>query len=221
MTSRKRAELLALIPDDARRIRVVDAKGKQRYRLPDEIKDSDDIQTDVNGVPIVMRGSPGRKKGFTPKGTTPQVSGALYRKKVALVSDPLMELLTSNPESPDVLHEVIRGMTEEAVNLKEERNEAARDGKDTLQHSAKRVNALRAIADTWLKRMDQISNKMIDLDSGTFEILYKFLLETFRDSMRAANLRPEQIETVFSRFAATVGNEEWRNEARTRMKKGS
>jgi len=212
-----RADLLAKIPPSATRVQVKTAKGEQKYKEIIDLADSDEIQTNKFGDPIVMKGSPGRKTAVDVGPINATVAVLLQRKRDVLDQDPVLLKTKKAPDSPDVLHEVIIGLSEEAASLKFERDEAAREGKDTSGLSAKRVQALRAVGDTWLKRMDQMAGKLIDLDSLGFSALFKLMMETMRESMTAAKLRPEQIETVFAKFAALV-NDEWKIEARNRMK---
>jgi len=58
----------------------------------------------------------------------------------------------STPESPEVLSQVILGIAEEAASLRFERQEAERNGTDSSTLSMRRVAALKAIGDTWIKR---------------------------------------------------------------------
>lgn len=214
-----RADLIARIPPSATRVRVLTAKGAQKYKGINDLADSDEIQTNKLGDPIVMKGAPGRKApGVVALGPANATVGLLLtRKQSSLDTDPVLQKTRKDPDSPDVLHEVIVGLSEEAASLKFERDEAAREGKDTSGLSAKRVQALRAVGDTWLKRMDQMAGKTIDMDSLGFQALFKFLMETLREAMNSAKMRDEQIETVFAKFAAMV-NDEWKVEAKNRMK---
>lgn len=212
-----RADLLAKVPPSATRVRVLTVKGEQKYKALDDLADSDTIQTNKYGDPIVMKGAPGRKTVVDVGPANATVAEILKRKQASMDGDPVLLKTKRAPDSPDVLHEVIVGLSEEAASLKFERDEAAREGKDSSGLSAKRVQALRAVGDTWLKRMDQMSGKIIDLDSPGFQALFKHLMDTMREAMNTSKLRPEQIETVFARFAAMV-NDEWKVEAKNRMK---
>ncbi len=215
----KRADLLAKVPPSATRVRVLTDKGEQKYKAIDELADTDIIQTNKHGDPIVMKGSPGRKSAVT--GAAPAnatVAAILQRKQSALTGDEILQQIKVNPESADVLQAIITGLGEEQASLKFEREEAAREGRDTSGLSAKRVQALRAVAETWLKRADQITTRAIDLEAPSFTILFKFIMDTFREAMAAGRLRPEQIETVFAKFSDMV-NDDWKNEAKTRMKR--
>lgn len=216
-SNQERADLLAKIPPSATRVRVITAKGGQKYKEVTDLLDSDVIQTNKFGDPIVMKRAPGRKTAVDVGPANRVIAVLLQRKQHTLDTDPVLLKTKKSPDSPDVLHEVIVGLSEEAASLKFERDEAAREGKDSSGLSAKRVQALRAVGETWLKRMDQVSSKLVDMDSPAFTALFKFLMDTFKEAMNSAKMRPEQVETVFAKFSAMV-NDEWKAEAKNRMK---
>jgi len=213
-----RADMLARVPPSATRVRVLTAKGETKYKAMDDLADTDVIQLNKTGDPIVMKGKPGRKSLVEVGPANATVAVLLARKEAAMASDAILAQMKSDPESADLLQAVIIGLGEETASLKFEREEAAREGKDTSGLSSKRVLALRATADTWLKRMDQLSAKSIDMDSPGFNILFKIIMDTFREAMNATKLRPEQVETVFAKFSSMV-DDDWKNEAKIRMKK--
>jgi hypothetical protein len=216
----RREDLLAKIPPSAKRIKVKTVKGVNKFRERHEIRDDDVIQVNVNGDPIVMKSSPGRKAKPPAVGpATTALAQVLQNKQQAIKTDPLLNAIEASMDSADVLHEVIKGIGEEAANIKFEKEQAALEGKDTTGHSAKRIQALKATAETWLKRQDQLTTKTVDLESAAYGALFQFTMESFRDAMGGARLREEQIEMVFTKFSEMVGSEEWVNEARIRMKK--
>ena len=214
----RRADLLVRIPPSAARVMVLTAKGAKKYKAVADLADSDRIQVNKMGDPIVMKNKPGRKSAADVGPATPAVAALLVRKQASMSSDDIITAMRVAPDSADVLHQVILGLGEEAASLRFEREEAAREGKDTSGMSAKRVQALRATADTWLKRMDQIGARSIDMDSSSFSTLFKFIMDTFREAMNTSRLRPEQVETVFAKFSSMV-DDDWKNEAKIRMKR--
>lgn len=213
-----RADLLARVPAGTTRVLIKTPKGEQKYKAILDLIDSDEVQVNKAGEPIVMKGVPGRPSPLLLPPINPQVALGIQRKEAAMAGDPVLVRMKRDPDSAEVLHEVILGLGEEAASLRFERDEAAREGKETAGLSTKRVQALRAVGETWLKRMDQLANKILDLDSPAFEALFKYLMETLREATNAAKLRPEQVETVFAKFAALAGTEDWKTEAKNRMK---
>lgn len=214
----RRADLLAKIPPSAARVQVLTAKGELKYKEISTLADSDEIQVNKFGDPVVMKAPPGRKTALDVGPVNATVAVLVQRKQNTMDTDPVLSMTRRDPDSPDVLHEVLIGLSEESASLKFERDEAAREGKDTSGLSSKRVLALRAVGDTWLKRMDQLSGKLIDLESPAFLAVFKHMMETVREAMTASKLRPEQIESVFAKFSASAGSDEWKTEAKNRMK---
>lgn len=219
-TQQDRMEILAKIPPTATRVQVLTVKGVVKYKEISDLADTDEIQTKDNGDPIVMYSKPGRKS----KASTAQapvnavVAEIVKRKKDAVAQDDIVRQIDTDPESSDLLVAVIRGLGEEQANLRFEIEEASREGKDSSTLSSKRIQALRATAETWLKRQDQMSNRAIDLESPAFQALFSFIMETMRSSMSACRLRDEVVDSVFAKFSSNIVGDEWKNEAKNRMK---
>jgi len=85
--------------------------------------------------------------------------------------------------------------------------------------SVRRIGALKAIGDSWLKRKDQIAAQGVDMDSPAFKRLFTFIMETFKDALTSAGERPEMIETVFAGLSKKLDSD-WQREAVKRMTDG-
>lgn len=210
----EKAKLLSAIPDNARRVKVTDSRGRFKWRGLDELRDDDTIMTKLDGAAIVMTKKPGRR---TPAS---EEEKRLQKKLEAVEDDPLFKITQTAPESPQVLNQVMVGLAREAASLEIERTSREEQNLSTAQVSGKRVTTLKAIGDTWLKWREQVSSDDIDLDSDKFKVLFAFILETFNQSLNEANLRQEQIETVMARLHNLMEGD-WSVEARRRMKKRS
>jgi hypothetical protein len=210
--------LLAKMPPGSKFVLVKTEKGDQKYRPVDELAETDEIQVNKDGIPVVMKGKPGRPQAIVLQPASPVVAEVIKRKQDAIHKDRILDAVKTNPENPEVLHQVVLALGEEAASLGFERAEAERDGRETSNISVRRVNTLKALADTWLKRKDQVTTQSIDMGSPAFKTLLQFLLETFQGTLTDAGVRPEMVETVFARLAKAM-NEEWEAEARNRMKK--
>jgi len=223
-----RDEILALIPDDAKRVKVKTEKGGERWRDIEGgnlsgILEGDEIVV-LNGKPVVMKTKPGRKaKPPAPK-APPPVTQTVAQLQVAkqhfFDMDPLLRQLSKGVDSEDVLHLVMHGFAQEAASLEFERQEAERTGKETSQLSIRRINALKALAETWIKRKEQLSGKTIDMDSPAFRELFSFMLDNFREAMHKGGVPRDQAETVFVSLSERMSDESWEQEARNRMKGG-
>lgn len=214
----RQEELLAKIPPGTTRVYVCTEIGKLKYKDIDQLADSDEIQVNGSGDPIVMKGKPGRKKNINIAPINSTVTEILKRKQVSLQTDAVLQVAKSDPESPNVLHQVVLALGEEAASINFERQEAERKGEDTTQISGKRIQALKAMADTWLKRKEQLVTRGVDIDSPAFKALFKYIVETMMQSMESTGVRAEMIETIFAKFGKTVDTAEWAAEAKNRMK---
>ena len=209
--------ILSRLPPGTARIQVVDEAGKTGWRAPSEVSIRDTIVLNNDGNPIIMSGNPGRKRKIEILPASDVIAEIVRRKKAAVKEDPLVDSVRKKPETSKVLDRVMEGLAEEAASLSFEREEAERKGQETSNISIRRVNALKAVGDTWLKRKEQLTANSVDMDSPAFGVVFKLIMETLRSSMEQAGLRPEQVETVFARFSKRV-DDTWKAEARARMK---
>ena len=86
----RRADLLARVPPSATRVQVLTGKGERKYRSLDPldknaISDTDTIQTNKSGDPIVMKGKPGRK-AFVDVGPANATIAELLKRKHGFLS---------------------------------------------------------------------------------------------------------------------------------------
>lgn len=209
------AALLATAPEGAARVSVSDRAGRTKWRPIDAVEPTDTILL-KNGIPITMKASPGRPPS-TEGAVNDFVAEQVKQKNRDLTNDPIVKTAKTDPESSDLLHHVVVSLAEEAASLGVERRNAELEGKETSQLSIRRVNALKAVAETWLKRKDQTANREIDLSSPQFKAVFSLTLDSFREAMAEAQLRPEMVEMVFAKLTAKL-QEGWEQEARNRMK---
>ena len=208
-----------VIPPEATRIQIIDDKGKTRFRKPEDIQQGDTISLNQEGLPIIMEGRLGKPKKVDDvlPPATPLIGDLLRVKQSHLRTDPIIQAAESTPESSEVLNQVMLAIAEEAASLRFERMESERRGTDCSTYSMRRVAALKAIGDTWIKRKEQINNRVIDLETPAFQALFQFISETFVRAMQNAGLRSELADSVIAQFAKLL-DDTWKNEAKSRMK---
>jgi len=218
--NRERDRLLKMLPKDAMRVQVREVNGKVKNRLIGDVEDYDTIQTKKDGTPIFMRGSPGRRPVLDmTKAASPVIAKLVQQKEEQLRDDELIKAVRETPESEDVLQQVLTGLAEEAASIGFERKKAERENKETSKLSVRRVQTLKAIVDTWLKRKEQLISTTIDMDSPGYHVLLGHVLETFRGAMVDSKISEDMIQVVFARFSKRVDSEEWKNEAKNRMRR--
>lgn len=220
-TKADRADLLARVPAGATRIKVKTAKDETKYKAVGELGDTDEILVNASGDPIVMRSKPGRKAKADPQPVNDTIKELVKRKEIAVAASPLRQAAANQPDSDAVLHQVLMGLTDEVASLAFERQEAERLGKETSQISVRRIGGLKATAETWLKRKDQLVNKSVDPDSAGFKAAAGFLLETMKEAMSGSGMRPEMVQTVFTKFSSITAAESWEAELKLRIKKST
>jgi hypothetical protein len=216
----RRQEIIDAIPTGAKRIKVRTPTGKVKFKPLDQVGKEDVILTKKDGVtPYTMMTEPGRprKPDLSPANLV--VAEILANKEKAMSEDTVLNTARHNPESADVLHQVMVGLADESASIAFERREAERKGEPTSQLSVRRVNALKSVADTWLRRKEQLSSNIVDMDSPGFQTLFKFIMETFKDALEQAEIHPEMIKVIFARFSKRIDSEEWRTEAKGRMRR--
>lgn len=219
LTPKDRATILAELAPEVTRIQVIDEQGKQRFRKREELADTDTFVFNSDGNLVVMTGAPGRPAKTELQPINDAVAEVMRQRRQAMNDDDLLEVVKANPESAAVLDFVMVGIAEEAAALGFERNEMERRGQPTSQVSVRRIGALKAIGDSWLKRKDQIASQGVDMDSPAFKRLFSYIMETFKESLVAAGERPEMVETVFASLSKRLDGD-WQREAVKRMTDG-
>lgn len=212
-------KILGSLSEEAKRIKVEDENGQKRWRDVDALHDTDSIILKADGDPYVMNTKPGRKANPKIQAANEVVGEKIRQKQIQQDHDPIIRAVKVDPDSSKVLDHVMTGLAEEAFSLGYERTEAERQGQATSSISVRRVNALKSLADTYLKRKEQISTSSVDLEGQAFKNLFAFILETFRGSLEDSNLRTEMIETVFAKLTKRL-EDNWEDEAKNRMKNG-
>jgi len=209
-------QILATLPSDTTRVQVQNTMGKTKYKSPSEVLPSDTIQFNSAGDPIVMTSLPGRRPQAAPQAINTATAAVVQHKEDSMKKDPLLRSVTDDPHSLEVLDGIITGISEEAASLHFERQEADRRGNETSKISLRRVNALKAAADVYLKRREQLSSGVVDLDGPAFEKVFLFIIETIRNSMTESGVPYEQVDALFSKVAKQF-DAGWQAEARVRM----
>ena len=225
-TADEKDALLAKVPAAAKRVQVQTRDGKRRYKFRDQIVDSDILATDGNGGPVYMMGMPGRPPAARSVSTLPTATNSasaeaiakVRNKSVLMGSDHLLKIVKDRPDDTSVVYALLAALGEETASLKFEREEAERLGESTASLSVKRVHALTALANTWLKHKDQLLVKEVDLKSLSFQAVARFMMETFKEAMLDTGMRVEMVESVFAKASMAMAKPDWESEAKARMK---
>jgi len=219
-TNADREYILANLPDGTRRVQVRAGTGATEYKRPEDVNVvSDEIMMNNAGLPIVMRGKPGRKKKPL-KALTPQIQQVANARQDHFDTDPLLVQIRDEPDADPAMDAVLNGLAEEAASIEFDRLEAQRHGEETSNLASKRARILKALGDLMLKRKALQKTLGMDLDSPEFKAVFELTLETFKKAMGDAGCRPEQIETVFTNLGVKFDND-WEQEAKLRAREAS
>jgi len=217
MTKEDREKILSSLPPGTRRIQVKAPDGKLSYKDPSEILDSDEIALNSSGVPIVMKGKPGRPLSTPLPPVTPIVAEVVRAKEDHMFADSLVSATKTNPEGDVVFNHLMVELSNEISALEFERKEAERLGRDSSEISAKRVRAIKTMTDTWMRKKEKNEAGAIDLEGEPFKKIFAFILETVRAAMVDSGMRAEHMETIFAKLSKRL-QDGWAEEAKNRMK---
>ena len=199
-------------------------KDDDRTPIPTVLEEPKDPKVYVPFTPSPQKGK--AKPVFVKRAPKPKAQG---NPQVPVVSTPkvqatqptppssgVLDTIKQDPESVDVLYHVMQGLAEEAEAMAHARGLLEQQGKNTSNVSAKRVSALRAVGDTWLKRKEQIGTQGVDLNSPSFKRVFAFIMDTFRSALMLSGTRPEQIEVVFAKLSSKL-DDDWMKEAQKKI----
>jgi len=126
------------------------------------------------------------------------------RDRVAFVKDqPLVRNLTDGA-SAQAMDTLLVEIAEEISHLKWERRKAAKDGKNTAQYTVARVNGLRALAETLIRRKEASIAENLDLKSPRLQKIFKIWMQFFYEAMEKSDVSSEIINVVFQQMKADM-----------------
>lgn len=217
--STDRAKLLKRVPVGAHAVYVMDPEGKKSYKDRIDIQADDEILTKDNGDPIVMMNKPGRKRKVELQPKDDTVAEVMEAREGHYADNQLLQATHQDPDSDPVFDAIMMGLASESAALEFARLDAERQGKtkEASEISGRRARVLKAMSDAWLKRRDKSAENSIDFDGKAWETVLLFTMETIKDTMLECELRPEQIETFFTRLGKTM-NGDWYEVAKSKLK---
>ena len=160
-----------------------------------------------------------RKKGRPKKiSMMPKSEEARVKKREKekhLKGDSLLDQVKNDPNSMEVLDEIMRELALENSSLAYERVEAERRGEDTTSISSKKVTALKSLSEIYFQKRKSIVNETFDFDSDRFQRLLEFFFKKVRTAAENADISEEQIGILFSKIGKLFEDDSgWKEEAR-------
>jgi hypothetical protein len=157
----------------------------------------------------------GRPKKVTMMPANEEARVKKREKDKQLDNDPLINQVQEDPDSLEVLDEVMRELAVENSSLAYERKEAERKGDETTHISSKKVTALKSLSDVYLQKRKELVDESFDFDSPRFEKLLEFFFSKVRTAARNAGLQDETIEILFDKIASLFDEDSnWKSEAK-------
>lgn len=153
----------------------------------------------------------GRPPKIPIKPSSPEVAQLMKNKKKHQDSYALLQQIKDDADSLNILDLAMQELAKESASLDFERGEAERKGNDTSSLSSKKINATKALIDTYFRKRDSLVNESFDFKGKKFQKLFEFWLTKFRKSCERSGMSEEQIQRLF-----TVAGEEfddWEDEA--------
>lgn len=207
------------IPADAYSVQVKDRlSAEKKYKIPKDIEPDDQVCLNTKGLPIVMMTSPGEahKKVEVLAPPTKEASALLLKREEHMDADNLLQIIRADPGSVQMLDEVLMGLAEEQSSISFERKLASVNGKPTSELAMRRSNILKSMADTWLKRKEQVTTRGVDMTSPAYNVFIQEVLMAFKDALTKAGHKDEAIEVVFASLAAIM-NDSWQTAVKIKM----
>jgi len=157
------------------------------------------------------RGRP-RKIELLP--SNPVVAQIEKQREEYVSKNRLLKKLKKDPNSLDVLDQLLLDLASESANLGFERTEQGRNGEDTSATSRARITALKQMADLYFKKRDALLDQAFDFKSKRFEKLLEWLfVKVVRDSALQSGLSEEQINILFDNIGKKFDDDRWGEEA--------
>ena len=95
-------------------------------------------------------------------------------------------------------------IAEEISHLKWERRKAAKDGKNTASFTVARINGLRSLAETLIRRKEAAIAENLDLKSPRLQKIFKVWMQFFYEAMEKSDVSAEVINVVFQQMKADM-----------------
>lgn len=126
------------------------------------------------------------------------------RDRVAFVKNqPLVKALADGAPAR-AMDTLLIEIAEEISHLKWERRKAAKDGKNTAQYTVARINGLRSLAETLIRRKEAAIAENLDLKSPRLQKIFKIWMQFFYEAMEKSDVPPEVINVVFQQMKADM-----------------
>lgn len=127
-------------------------------------------------------------------------------KKEASKRDLLLKTIKNNPNNPESLDIVIEELAEEIFALKFERERLEQEEKDISNVAGRRVSAIKALIDTYLKKREINKDSALDLKSEEMEAVMRLIFAKIQETLKACGYQKEAVQGFFQTFQKLMEN---------------
>jgi hypothetical protein len=135
-----------------------------------------------------------------------KVTARKMKREAAKKKDPLIQVIKGNPAQAESLDIVIEELADEIFSLKFERERLESEEKNIAEVSGKRVTAIKALIDTYLKKRELNAHQKLDFRSDQMQIVMKLIFAKIQDSLKAMGYPKEGVQTFFQVFQKHMEN---------------
>ena len=162
------------------------------------------------------RGGRGRPPKIPLEPENEMVREIMNRREKTIETSDLRQRIEQEPDSLDVLDDLMLELAREVGGLEFDRSEQIRKkGAADPTYSSKRVTALKAIGDMFFKKRDQLLEENFDFSSRKFQKLFEFWFRKVRNAAKQV-MAEEEVELFFEQLEQDF--EDWEDEAMKHIK---
>lgn len=219
------AAIIAGLPPGVKRVKVRTPDGKSRLKIPSEVTEEDVIELKTDGRPIVMMEQGGRPP-TTSLLTSEEATQSLadHRQKIEehYRQDPVVRGLHRDPDDGEIFVSVLASMSKEVSLLEYQRNELVAKhghfGADAVTLTLRRIQGFKLLFEAMSRRREQQQVADLDPNSPGVREIILYVLEAIREAMLQGGMRPESVQTTFTKVSSIMGTAAWENELRVRVR---
>lgn len=125
------------------------------------------------------------------------------KDRIAFVKNqPLVKAVSEG--SQQAINAILVEIAEELSHIKFERRKVAANGRSTAALTVARVNGLKQLAETLLRRKETAMAEQLDLKSPRLQKIFKVWMDFFYEAMQRSGVSSEIINVVFQQMKADM-----------------
>jgi len=157
--------------------------------------------------------TPGRPRTVERKPTTSDLE---YHQEMAkekaefIEEDPIVKAIQGRVDTATLMQRLKEEVAREAAAIHFQSLESGKFGRDSIQASSRRIDALKRIAELELE-IKKLGADTLDLRSERMQKLFQYIVAAFREGCVSTGMSPEQIDILFNRLSTNL--EGWEEKA--------